>query len=59
MAITQEQILAALKGVVDPNTGRDFVSSKAARNLRIDGADVSVDIELGYPAKSQIEPLRR
>lgn len=59
MAITQEQVLTALKGVVDPNTGRDFVSTKAARNVRIEGGDVSVDIELGYPAKSQIEPLRR
>jgi len=59
MAITQEQILTALKGVVDPNTGRDFVTTKAARNVRIEGGDVSVDIELGYPAKSQIEPLRR
>ncbi|MBL8382211.1 MAG: iron-sulfur cluster carrier protein ApbC [Burkholderiales bacterium] len=59
MAITQEQAQAALARVVDPNTGRDFVSSRAARNLRVDGADVSVDIELGYPAKSQIEPLRR
>ena len=59
MAITQEQVLTALKGVVDPNTGRDFVSTKAARNVRIEGSDVSVDIELGYPARSQIEPLRR
>ena len=59
MAITQEQVLTALKGVVDPNTGRDFVSTKAARNVRIEGGDVSVDIELGYPARSQIEPLRR
>ena len=59
MAISQEQILTALKGVVDPNTGRDFVSSKAARNIRIEGGDVSLDIELGYPAKSQIEQLRR
>ncbi len=59
MAISQEQVLTALKRVVDPNTGRDFVSTKAARNVRIEGADVSLDIELGYPAKSQIEQLRR
>jgi hypothetical protein len=24
----------------------------------VEGGDVSVDVELGYPAKSQIEPLR-
>ena len=44
----------ALKTVVDPNTGKDFVSTKQLRNLRVDGGDVSFDVELGYPAKSQI-----
>jgi len=59
MAVTVEQVSAALAGVVDPNTGRDLVASKSARNLRVDGGHVSVDIELGYPAKSQIDPIRR
>jgi ATP-binding protein involved in chromosome partitioning len=48
-----------LKTVVDPNTGRDLVSTKVLRNLRIEGADVSFDVELGYPAKSQIPALRQ
>jgi ATP-binding protein involved in chromosome partitioning len=52
-------VSAALAGVVDPNTGRDLVASKSARNLRVDGGHVSVDIELGYPARSQIDPIRR
>ncbi|AKJ28072.1 ATP-binding protein [Caldimonas brevitalea] len=43
----------ALQQVVDPNTGKDFVSTKALKNLRIDGSRVSFEIELGYPAKSQ------
>jgi ATP-binding protein involved in chromosome partitioning len=59
MPITQEQVLSALKSVIDPNTGRDFVTTKAAKNIRIEGGDISFDIELGYPAKSQIEALRR
>ncbi|MFN7644206.1 MAG: iron-sulfur cluster carrier protein ApbC [Burkholderiales bacterium] len=59
MAVTVEQVSAALAGVVDPNTGRDLVASKSARNLRVDGGHVSVDIELGYPARSQIDPIRR
>jgi ATP-binding protein involved in chromosome partitioning len=29
------------------------------RNLKVSGADVSLDIELGYPGKSQQEPIRR
>jgi ATP-binding protein involved in chromosome partitioning len=59
MTVTVEQVSAALAGVVDPNTGRDLVASKSARNLRVDGGHVSVDIELGYPARSQIDPIRR
>jgi ATP-binding protein involved in chromosome partitioning len=49
----------ALKGVVDPNTGRDFVSARAIRNLTIADGDVAFDVELGYPAKSQIPALRK
>jgi ATP-binding protein involved in chromosome partitioning len=47
-----------LSSVIDPNTGKDFVATKSAKNIKIDGSNVSLDIELGYPAKSQIEPLR-
>ena len=59
MAVTVEQVNAALAGVVDPNTGKDLVSSKSARNVRVDEGHVSVDVELGYPARSQIDPIRR
>jgi len=59
MAVTVEQVNAALAAIVDPNTGKDLVSSKSARNIRVDGGDLSVDIELGYPAASQIPVMRR
>jgi ATP-binding protein involved in chromosome partitioning len=59
MAITAEQIQAALQGVLDPNTGKDFVSSKCIRNLQVQDGDVSFDVELGYPAKSQIPGFRK
>jgi ATP-binding protein involved in chromosome partitioning len=59
MAVTVEQVNAALSAIIDPNTGKDLLSSKSARNLRIEGADLSLDIELGYPAASQIPVLRR
>jgi ATP-binding protein involved in chromosome partitioning len=59
MAISQDQVHAALKAVIDPNTGRDFLATKSVKNLRIEGADISLDIELGYPARSQIDGLRR
>jgi len=52
-------VLAALKAVVDPNTGRDFVSTRQLKNLKLEGGDVAFDVELGYPAKSQIAALRK
>ena len=58
MSITLETVRDALSAVIDPNTGKDFIATKSAKNIKIDGANVSLDIELGYPAKSQIEPLR-
>jgi ATP-binding protein involved in chromosome partitioning len=57
-AVTESAVLEALKSVVDPNTGVDFVSTRQVKNLRIDGGDVAFDVELGYPAKSQIPALR-
>ena len=48
----------ALAGVVAPNTGKDFVSTKALKNLQVNEGDVAFDVELGYPAKSQIPGLR-
>jgi len=59
MALTQEQIHAALSEVVDPNTAKDLVSTKSVKNIRVEGDNVSLDIELGYPAKSQLEPIRK
>ena len=59
MAITEQQVQDALKQLVDPNTRKDYVSSKSARNIRIEGNDVTVEVLLGYPAKTQIEPIRK
>lgn len=56
---TPEQLSQALQTVIDPNTGKDFVSTKQLKNLRVDGGDVSFDVELGYPAKSQIPALQQ
>ncbi|MBI4189919.1 MAG: iron-sulfur cluster carrier protein ApbC [Betaproteobacteria bacterium] len=59
MAITEQQVQAALKELTDPNTGKDYVTGKEAKNIKIDGGNVSLDILLGYPAKTQVEPIRR
>ena len=59
MAITEQDVQSALKQLVDPNTKTDYVTSKSAKNIKIDGNNVSVDVLLGYPAKSQVEPIRK
>jgi len=58
-AITEAVLLEQLKTVIDPNTGKDFVSTRQLKNLKIDGGAISFDVELGYPAASQIEGLRQ
>jgi ATP-binding protein involved in chromosome partitioning len=59
MAITESDVQARLAALTDPNTGRDFVAGKAVRKITVGGADVVVDIQLGYPAKSQHETIRK
>ena len=59
MAATESALLDALKAVTDPNTGKDFVSGRQVKNLHIEGTSVSFDVELGYPARSQLPALRQ
>jgi ATP-binding protein involved in chromosome partitioning len=59
MAITQDALMAALKSVADPNTGKEFVATRSLKNLQIAEGDVSFDLELGYPAKSQHAAIRK
>ncbi len=58
MSLTVDQVTEVLRTVIDPNTGRDLVSTRSARNVRVEGGDVSLEVELGYPGKSQLEPIR-
>ncbi len=57
MSITVEDVKAALTAVIDPNTHKDFVSSKSIKNIQLAGADIALDVELGYPAKSQFAAI--
>src|SRR5262245_42614654 len=59
MPLTEQDVQSALKEIVDPNTGKDLVATRSAKNVKVAGNDVSVDIELGYPAKTQLEPMRK
>ena len=59
MSPDQQTVLTALQAVSDPNTGKDYVSTKAIKNMQISDGDVSFDVELGYPAKSQLAGIRK
>ncbi len=59
MPITEAQVQSALKQLIDPNTEKDFVTTRSMKNVKISGDAVSLDIELGYPGKSQVDPIRR
>ncbi len=59
MSVGIEEVQAVLKTVLDPNTQRDYVSSRAVRNLRVEDGRVRCAIELGYPARSQFEAMRQ
>jgi ATP-binding protein involved in chromosome partitioning len=57
MSITVDAVKAALSHVIDPNTGKDLVTGKSVKNVQIQGDDVAFDVELGYPAESQLDAI--
>ena len=59
MSITVEIVQNALRELIDPVTGQNYVEGKSAKNIKLDGADVSLEIVLGYPGKSVTESIRR
>jgi len=59
MGITEQEIQSALKEVVDPNTDKDFVTTRSVKNLKVGDGDVSLEIELGYPGRSQLELIKK
>ena len=59
MPLSEADVRTVLAKIVDPNTGKDFIATRSARNVKVSGGDVSLEIELGYPGRSQFEPIRR
>ncbi|HET6263677.1 MAG TPA: iron-sulfur cluster carrier protein ApbC [Usitatibacter sp.] len=58
MPLTDKDVLAALSELIDPVTQRNYVESKAVKNVKIEGDRVSLDVALGYPARGVIEKVR-
>jgi len=47
MSVNESSVQEALRKLVDPNTGKDYVVTRSARNIKVSGSDVSLEIELG------------
>jgi len=48
--LNREQVEAILKQDCDPYFGVDLLAAKAVKKIGIDGGDVQLDVDLGYPA---------
>ena len=58
MIFSEADVQSALQNLIDPNTQKDFVSGKSVKNIKMAGSDISLDIMLGYPARSVWEEMR-
>ncbi len=56
-AVERTAVEEALAEITDTNTGRDLMAEKAIRDIRIDGAAVTVSVRLGYPAAGYRDEL--
>jgi len=59
VAITEQQIQSVLATVIDPTTGKGFITSNEANNIHIEQNNVSLEIKLGYPAKSILDDIHQ
>ena len=51
--VVESDVIAVLKTVIDEGTGRDYVTMKSVRDVRIADGQVSLTITLPYPARSR------
>ncbi len=59
MSVTREDVLAALKAVVDPSQGVDIVSAGMVQGVTIKGSAVGFSIEVDPARGPAMEPLRK
>jgi len=57
-SIEKSAVEDLLQTFIDPHNGADLVSAKSVKAIAIDGNNVSVKLELGYPAKSYVAELK-
>ena len=60
--LTEKEVLAALQGVQDPQTGQDIVARNMVKNIRIDNSTVVFTLEFksdAHPDKESIQENAR
>ena len=50
--LTKEQVEAVLKDIQDFNVDKNLMASNAVKNIEVVSGEVTVEVKLGYPAKS-------
>jgi len=48
-----------LKNIIDPNVETDLVAARSVKSIVVEGGNVVVRLELGYPAKSFVEGFKQ
>ena len=48
----------ALRELIDPVTGENYLDNKSARNIVFEGGSVSLEVALGYPGRSVVTSIR-
>lgn len=56
--ITKADVEAQLKSIIDHNAKTDLVSAHFIKSIKVEGANVAINIVLGYPAKSYLDHLK-
>lgn len=57
MPLTEQNLLEAFSSVKDIHTNKDLVALRAIQNLRINGGQVSLTVQMPYPAQSLHEGI--
>jgi len=52
MSLSNNDVEAVLRTLIDPNLGSDLISAKAVKQIAIDGTSIELCVRLGYPARS-------
>src|SRR5690606_15980851 len=57
--LNRAAIESALQSYVEPHLGKDLVTAKCVKDIRVSGGQVEIDLVLGFPAKSVLAELKR